>query len=197
MTQRLARRLTQGTIFSACPVHLSVKQPCVSHSEIHYTTDFAYWYKLINSEGDLSFQAPRRQWIQTASKAGVKTFGYLFTQPQPSNAPVNGGRKVPPSKIVRLTITLMTVSHGSEVFFVYGAPPDSSADALRLSSLMIDYWVSFATSLDPNDGKGLQRKFILPFCWGYLVIVTKVRTGRSTRRKTRFVTPPHIDTVEG
>lgn len=46
----------------------------------------------INEEGDLSFQAPRRQWIQTASKAGVKTFGYLFTQPQPNGAPENGGK---------------------------------------------------------------------------------------------------------
>jgi hypothetical protein len=25
---------------------------------------------------------------------------------------------------------------------------------------MIDYWVSFATSLDPNDGKGSQRTHI-------------------------------------
>ena len=28
---------------------------------------------------DVAFQAPRRAWIQAASKAGVKTFGYLFT----------------------------------------------------------------------------------------------------------------------
>ena len=26
---------------------------------------------------------------------------------------------------------------------------------------MIDYWVSFATSLDPNDGLGLPRKFFI------------------------------------
>ncbi|KAG5220603.1 alpha/beta-hydrolase [Salix suchowensis] len=29
--------------------------------------------------------------------------------------------------------------------------------ALALSRIMVDYWVSFATSLDPNDGKGLPR----------------------------------------
>lgn len=51
-----------------------------------------------------------------------------------------------------------TVSHGSEVTFVFGAPPDHSAPALHLSSMMIDYWVSFATSLDPNDGLGGARK---------------------------------------
>ncbi|KDR76954.1 hypothetical protein GALMADRAFT_420780 [Galerina marginata CBS 339.88] len=89
--------------------------------------------------GDLSFQSQRRSWIQTASRAGVKTFGYLFTQPQPGSNPAVG------------------VSHGSEVFFVYGAPPDTSAPALHLSSIMIDYWVSFATSLDPNDGHGNPR----------------------------------------
>ncbi|KAF8961457.1 extracellular triacylglycerol lipase precursor [Flammula alnicola] len=89
--------------------------------------------------GDLSFQSQRRSWIQTASRTGVKTFGYLFTQPQPTNPAAEG------------------VSHGSEVFFVYGAPPDTSASALHLSSVMIDYWVSFATSLDPNDGLGNPR----------------------------------------
>jgi acetylcholinesterase len=90
-------------------------------------------------EGDISFQSQRRFWIQTASNAGVKTFGYLFTQPQPDNPPSLG------------------VSHGSEVLFVYGAPPDPSDSAIALSKTMIDYWVSFATSLDPNDGKGTIR----------------------------------------
>ncbi|KJA23957.1 hypothetical protein HYPSUDRAFT_1079387 [Hypholoma sublateritium FD-334 SS-4] len=89
--------------------------------------------------GDLSFHSQRRTWIQTASRAGVKVFGYLFTQPQPENPPFLG------------------VDHGSEVLFVYGAPPDTSAPALHLSSIMIDYWVSFATSLDPNDGHGNPR----------------------------------------
>ncbi|KAF9045371.1 esterase 1 [Panaeolus papilionaceus] len=90
-------------------------------------------------QGDLSFQSQRRSWIQTASRAGVKTFGYLFTQPQPDLPPAVG------------------VAHGSEVLFVYGAPTDRSPSAVQLSSIMIDYWVSFATSLDPNDGKGNAR----------------------------------------
>ncbi|PPQ65131.1 hypothetical protein CVT24_003221 [Panaeolus cyanescens] len=90
-------------------------------------------------QGDLSFHSQRRSWIQTASRAGVKTFGYLFTQPQPNGDPADG------------------VAHGSEVFFVYGVPSDQSPSSLHLSSIMIDYWVSFATSLDPNDGKGNPR----------------------------------------
>ncbi|KIJ46635.1 hypothetical protein M422DRAFT_778358 [Sphaerobolus stellatus SS14] len=88
--------------------------------------------------GDLSFQSQRRLWIQTAAKGGVKTFGYLFTEPQAGN-PANG------------------VQHGSEVLFVYGAPSPPTAEAIGLSRMMIDYWVSFATSLDPNDGKGSIR----------------------------------------
>ncbi|KAJ4475097.1 triacylglycerol lipase [Lentinula lateritia] len=69
----------------------------------------------------------------------VKTFGYLFTQPQPTNPAYLG------------------VSHGSEIVFVYGAPPNANASATGLSEAMIEYWVSFATSLDPNDGKGISR----------------------------------------
>ncbi|KAJ4485298.1 esterase 1 [Lentinula aciculospora] len=89
--------------------------------------------------GDLSFQSQRRLWIQTASDVGVKTFGYLFTQPQPTEPAFLG------------------VTHGTEIAFVYGAPPNATASAISLSTAMIDYWVSFATSLDPNDGKGVAR----------------------------------------
>ncbi|KAJ3515853.1 hypothetical protein NLJ89_g1493 [Agrocybe chaxingu] len=89
--------------------------------------------------GDISFVSQWRSWIQTASRAGVKTFGYLFTQPQPLGPPEDG------------------VCHSCEVLYVYGAPRDRSASSLRISSLMIDYWVSFATSLDPNDGRGNPR----------------------------------------
>ncbi|KAF8831846.1 hypothetical protein HHX47_DHR1000916 [Lentinula edodes] len=48
-------------------------------------------------------------------------------------------------------------SHASEIPFVYGAPPNATASATGLSEMMIDYWVSFATSLNPNDGKGIAR----------------------------------------
>ncbi|KAJ7178188.1 esterase 1, partial [Mycena filopes] len=89
--------------------------------------------------GDVDFHSQRRFWIETAANAGVKTFGYLFTQPQPT---------LPPS---------LGVTHGSEVVYVYGAPGDTSASSILISRLMIEYWVSFATSLTPNDGKGIPR----------------------------------------
>ncbi|THU99545.1 esterase 1 [Dendrothele bispora CBS 962.96] len=89
-------------------------------------------------EGDLSFQSQRRLLSQTVSKAGVKTFAYLFTQPQQSD----------PS---------LGVSHGSDVLYVYGAPRNATLSDSKISLNMIDYWVSFATSLDPNDGLGSPR----------------------------------------
>ncbi|KAJ7450809.1 extracellular triacylglycerol lipase precursor [Mycena latifolia] len=89
--------------------------------------------------GDLNFQSQRRFWMNTAANSGVPTFGYLFTQPQPNGPPALG------------------VYHSSEVAFVLGAPPDTSASAILLSRTMTDYWVSFATSLTPNDGLGIPR----------------------------------------
>ncbi|KAJ7897434.1 esterase 1 [Mycena leptocephala] len=41
--------------------------------------------------GDGNFQSQRRSWIETAANAGVATFGYLFTEPQSTAAPVLGG----------------------------------------------------------------------------------------------------------
>ncbi|KAJ7111458.1 extracellular triacylglycerol lipase precursor [Mycena epipterygia] len=97
--------------------------------------------------GDLMFTSQRRLWMETAASAGVKTFGYLYTQPQP-NAPPSLG-----------------VYHSSELAALYashttlflGFPADTSASAVRISQLVIDYWVSFATSLTPNDGLGIPR----------------------------------------
>ncbi|KAF9261946.1 esterase 1 [Marasmius fiardii PR-910] len=87
--------------------------------------------------GDISFQSQRRLWQQTAANARVKTFGYLFTQPSPARQPQLG------------------VPHAAELDFVFGHV--TNASDVSLSQVMIDYWISFATSLDPNDGKGLQR----------------------------------------
>ncbi|KAJ7292504.1 Alpha/Beta hydrolase protein [Mycena rebaudengoi] len=87
----------------------------------------------------LSFQSQRRLWMETAANAGVKTFGYLFTQPQPTLPPAFG------------------VTHATEIAYVYTVPNNRSASALKISSLITDYWVSFATSLDPNDGRRVPR----------------------------------------
>ncbi|KAJ8495360.1 hypothetical protein ONZ51_g1780 [Trametes cubensis] len=87
--------------------------------------------------GDIWFHSIRRAWDQAASGQGVKAFAYLFADPQAVSNPAQG------------------VAHGSELGYVFGQP--GTDPAKTLSSVMKDYWISFATSLDPNDGKGNAR----------------------------------------
>ncbi|KAJ7227812.1 esterase 1 [Mycena haematopus] len=70
---------------------------------------------------DVNFAGVCRGWTQAASKFGVKTFAYLFTDPQFDSG-------------------YLGIPHSSEV-----------------SPIMMDYWISFASTLDPNDGKGTER----------------------------------------
>ncbi|KAL0567934.1 hypothetical protein V5O48_014062 [Marasmius crinis-equi] len=100
--------------------------------------------------GDLMFHSLRRHWTQTAVTAGVKGYGYLFSGPPPPAAGV-----FPPS---------FGVAHGLETLYVFGTNPfgsepfpNGSTTDIALSQAMMDYWISFASSLDPNDGKGSQR----------------------------------------
>ncbi|KAK0241270.1 extracellular triacylglycerol lipase precursor [Armillaria nabsnona] len=87
-----------------------------------------YGYKrLASMYGDSMFDSPRRYWTQTAVQAGVKAYGYQFTQ-RLSTTPAKFG--VPP--------------HTSELDFVHG-----SLGTLNES-------VS-SNLLDPNDGLGTSR----------------------------------------
>ncbi|KAJ7764618.1 esterase 1 [Mycena maculata] len=90
-------------------------------------------------EGDISFQSQRRLWAQTAAAQNVSVYVYMFTQPQ---------SQAPPS---------LGVYHGSDVPFVYGAAGPVGSSNGNLSGMMMDYWVSFVSSLDPNDGLGAPR----------------------------------------
>ncbi|KAJ6481879.1 extracellular triacylglycerol lipase precursor, partial [Mycena sanguinolenta] len=91
--------------------------------------------------GDVVIQAPRRFWSQTASSKGTPVYSYIFTDPQPENPPFLG------------------VAHLSEIPYVYGdiTVAANGTGPGSLSEIMQDYWLSFATSLDPNDGKGAPR----------------------------------------
>ncbi|KAL5532554.1 hypothetical protein ACEPAF_4328 [Sanghuangporus sanghuang] len=86
--------------------------------------------------GDINFGALRRSLTRVASRSGTKVYAYLFSDPQVNNS-----------------LPYLGVYHGSEVFYVFGAPPNGP-NSVALAETIIDYWVSFATSLDPNDGKG-------------------------------------------
>ncbi|KAI9069321.1 esterase 1 [Trametes sanguinea] len=87
--------------------------------------------------GDIWFHSVRRAWDQAAGGHGVPVFAYLFADPQAVSNPAQG------------------VAHGSELGYVFGQP--GSEPARTLSAVMKDYWISFATSLNPNDGKGNSR----------------------------------------
>ncbi|KAF7366360.1 Carboxylic ester hydrolase [Mycena sanguinolenta] len=91
--------------------------------------------------GDIVIQAPRRFWSQTSSSKGTAVYSYIFTDPQPENPPFLG------------------VAHLSEIPYVYGdiTIAANGTGPGTLSEIMQDYWLSFATSLDPNDGKGAPR----------------------------------------
>lgn len=88
---------------------------------------------------------------------------------------------------------MRSVSHGTEVPFVYGGPPDNSTSAIALSRIMIDYWVSFATSLDPNDGRGIPRTSFFPLHSSSFQLTmswTQAHSGLNTRMTNRYVVSP-------
>ena len=91
---------------------------------------FTGYYRLA---GDTAFQAPRRFWSKTVV---APSYAYIFTDPQPNSGPDG-------------------VFHTAELPYLFGnvsttAPPKVA----NLSRMMLDYWISFAVSLTPNDGKG-------------------------------------------
>ncbi|KAJ7627511.1 esterase 1 [Mycena polygramma] len=101
--------------------------------------------------GDMWIQSPRRAWMQAADKFGVKTFGYLFTDP--------GAPALAPPTLGLTADDALGVTHTAELIYIYGLEKAFGlpASASALGTQMIDYWVSYATSLDPNDGLGSTR----------------------------------------
>ncbi|KAJ7023146.1 extracellular triacylglycerol lipase precursor [Mycena alexandri] len=102
------------------------------------------WKRAAAISCDVNFAGVRRGFTQFASKYGVKTYAYLFTDPQ-----LNSG--------------FLGIPHATELSYVYGVPivdfvgPASPEAFEALSPVIMDYWLSFASALDPNDGKGVER----------------------------------------
>ncbi|KAH6896262.1 triacylglycerol lipase 3 [Coprinopsis sp. MPI-PUGE-AT-0042] len=90
-------------------------------------------------QADLTFTFPIRHWMRAAAERNVKSYGYLFSQHNPLEEPALG------------------VPHGAEIPYVFGNTPDPSASGQELKAMMMDYWISFTVSSDPNDGKGVKR----------------------------------------
>ena len=92
--------------------------------------------------GDMFFQAQRRFWSQTIA---APSYVYMFTDPQLSTDPALG------------------VYHSSELPYIFGVfgtvSTASPPKVANLSRVMRDYWISFAVSLTPNDGKGTSSAY--------------------------------------
>ena len=96
--------------------------------------------------GDMLFQAQRRFWSQTIA---APSYAYMFTDPQFSTDPAFG------------------VFHSSELPYIFGffgtvlgnVSTASPPNVANLSRVMRDYWISFAVSLTPNDGKGTSSAY--------------------------------------
>ncbi|KAM6490163.1 hypothetical protein JOM56_014355 [Amanita muscaria] len=102
--------------------------------------------------GDMGFHSQRRFWSQGYSNAGVKTYGYLYTEP-----------------LTEYTIE-RSIDHIYSVSLIgaFGFIPRPHGHYCRPvstnpSTAMVDYWISFATSLDPNDGRGTPRPIWEPY----------------------------------
>ncbi|KAJ7719236.1 esterase 1 [Mycena maculata] len=93
--------------------------------------------------GDIFWIGQRRALNQIASEKGVRSFGYVFDDlPAPNVFP-----------------PFLGVFHAVDVNYTFGALAslNGSAAAVHLGKQMVDYWLSFATSLDPNDEHGSKR----------------------------------------
>ncbi|KAF9483541.1 esterase 1 [Pholiota conissans] len=96
--------------------------------------------------GDFVLHAARRKISKSMSASGIKVFGYHFTDP---NATAMVDIPAAPGSL--------GVTHGSELSYVFGPQAFGSPASPSLSAIMQDYWISFAVSLNPNDGKGSKR----------------------------------------
>ena len=90
--------------------------------------------------GDIHFEAQRRFWSQTTA---APSFTYIFTDSQPSADPAPG------------------VFHGSELAHLFGNFKAIEAGHRKMQGCraMLDFWISFAVSLTPNDGRGTRSAF--------------------------------------
>ena len=53
---------------------------------------------------------------------------------------------------------MYTVTHGAEIAYVHGGVDPSDSAGQKFSNVVMDYWISFTVSLDPNDGKGIESE---------------------------------------
>jgi acetylcholinesterase len=140
--------------------------------------------------GDIFFIAQRRAMSQLAVAKGIKSFAYVFSDPPPPNLlpPYFGGTRTYFTAPTWIDVPAK-VYHGLDSDYLFDKLQfeNATASALHLAEVVIDYWVSFITSLDPNDGKGTQREYLGHICAANSThSVLQVRIGPSTAHKPRF-----------
>ncbi|PPQ91811.1 hypothetical protein CVT25_000260 [Psilocybe cyanescens] len=99
--------------------------------------------------GDWIFQAPRRAMSTSLRAQGIPVYGYHFTEPTAISPIAPDPSTVAPGSIA--------VTHGAEIPFVITGLTNGTASTEALRAMMQDYWISFAVTLNPNDGKGNKR----------------------------------------
>ncbi|CEL55996.1 hypothetical protein RSOLAG1IB_02010 [Rhizoctonia solani AG-1 IB] len=109
----------------------------------------AQYKRLSSIIGDLLFQAPHRDHLRTATKFGVDSWSYTFTQFLPTTLPPYFSSQY-------------GVRHTGEILFVFQNLPASAAPELvQLADSVTNYWTSFAYNLDPNPA-GSRKEVYWP-----------------------------------
>jgi acetylcholinesterase len=121
----------------------------------------ATWKRGSAIANDIFMDADRRWLLNAAAKVGLKSYGYLFSDPQPSGGVLPGGKWF--RYYSSFSETVGAVAHTTEIPYVFGGlwqtPIGPSGPGFeKLSPIVIDYWISFAASGSPNDGKGADSK---------------------------------------
>ncbi|KAL0569134.1 hypothetical protein V5O48_012835 [Marasmius crinis-equi] len=115
--------------------------------------------------GDAIFQSHRRVLLgQLAQRPEGQAYSFIFAED-------NDGVITIPSDFIFEPHApgSLGVPHASEIFYVFGTledelgPGNVTANALEASRTVLDYWISFAVTGDPNDGKGSQRPQWTPY----------------------------------
>lgn len=112
------------------------------------TADHAFW-TAASIYGDVYFHLARRAFLKTASKR-VAAWGYSFNQ-QPPLSQMNFSYEIPGSS--EGYAKRVGIQHGAELSYVFGDVSglrDVTVGDIRVSTVIMRAWISFAYSLDPN-----------------------------------------------
>ncbi|KAH8799487.1 esterase 1 [Flagelloscypha sp. PMI_526] len=119
--------------------------------------------------GDFAIEAHTRELRHLVSSLDIPLYGYQFADADAKfldigEAPGSLGSKYAfkNPQLASLLWVLFHVTHATDLPYVFGNgstqfPGPSTPNAQTLSEQMMDYWISFIVSLDPNDGKGANR----------------------------------------